>query len=555
MKAAIYARYSTGKQSESSIDDQLRECQKIAERHGFNVVSVFSDKALSGGTANRPGYQDMLATARARQFDVIVAEDNSRLWRNLAEQAQRLAELQDLEIDVVTHDFDTRAESASVLGAITGAMSEQYRREIGRRTRRGLEGLARARKSTGGRAYGYIAASKSPSGDREIDREQAAVVVRIFQMYADGMSPRAIAEQLNAEGVPSPGSTWNRKARRKSGWSMTAIAGDPKRGVGVLNNELYRGRLIWNRSRWLRSAADSSKRKCVPNPESEWIVYDDPSLRIVDQALWDRVKARQQAQSDKIGERIQAGLPKKSAKSTGRTPRYLFSSVLKCGACGSSYTIRGGGTHYACARHLDGRCCSQKIGVKRSILEPGLLEGIKSELLSEEAIKEAVRAAHRVLNKQKPLATDKREADLTTEIANLTDAVASGALKSSPAIAERLAKAEKELATVVAQKPAPRAAKLIPAIADEYRAWVGELETIMSPNGLKKGLVTDRDIARARAQLKKRLGGHIIVTETDTEIRFETEVGAEEIALRLGSDGGQVFLVAGAGFEPATFGL
>ena len=184
MRAAIYARYSTDKQSESSIDDQLRECRKLAERNEFSVVAEFSDKALSGGTANRPDYQSLLVAARAGQFDVIIAEDTSRLWRNLAEQAPRLAELQDLGIHVVTYDLDSRQESAGILGAINGAISEHYRREIGRRTRRGLEGLARAKKPTGGRPYGYIAATDSPSGEREIDPEQALVVVRIFQMLS-----------------------------------------------------------------------------------------------------------------------------------------------------------------------------------------------------------------------------------------------------------------------------------------------------------------------------------------------------------------------------------
>ena len=156
---------------------------------------------------------------------------------------------------------------------------------------------------------------------------------------------------------------------------------------------------------------------------------------------------------------------------------------------------------------------------------------------------------------QRPVDTSKRESELASEIANLTDAIAGGALKSSPAIAQRLAKAEQELASLNAQEPLPRAKKLIPAIADEYRAWVSELETVFPPDGLKIGLVSDRDVARTRAQLKKRLGGHIVVTETASDIRFETEASAEKIALRLASDGGQVFLVAGAGFEPATFGL
>src|SRR5690606_769040 len=98
----------------------------------------------------------------------------------------------DLGIYVVCHDLDTRQESSVVLGAVLGAMGEGYRQEIGRRTRRGLEGRARAQQPTGGRAYGYIAAKDSPSGERQIDREQAAVVIRIFEMYRDGFSPRAI---------------------------------------------------------------------------------------------------------------------------------------------------------------------------------------------------------------------------------------------------------------------------------------------------------------------------------------------------------------------------
>lgn len=99
--------------------------------------------------------------------------------------------------------------SAAILGAFHGAVAESYRREIGRRTRRGLEGRAIAGKPAGGRAYGYVAAAQSESGDVEIDPVQAEVVLRIFMMYADGQSPRAIAETLNAENVPSPGSTFS----------------------------------------------------------------------------------------------------------------------------------------------------------------------------------------------------------------------------------------------------------------------------------------------------------------------------------------------------------
>src|SRR6266478_2578800 len=127
LRAALYARYSTEKQSENSISDQFRVCESIAGRHGFRIVVRFSDAALSGGTTQREGYQELLEAARRRDFDVIVAEDVSRLWRSLAEQSPRLAELRDLAVHVVTQDLDTRHESAGILGAVNGAMSEHYR--------------------------------------------------------------------------------------------------------------------------------------------------------------------------------------------------------------------------------------------------------------------------------------------------------------------------------------------------------------------------------------------------------------------------------------------
>ena len=74
-RAALYARYSTDKQSEMSVEDQFRVSERIALREGFEVVARFEDRAITGGTSARPGYQAMLEGARRRQFDAIVAED------------------------------------------------------------------------------------------------------------------------------------------------------------------------------------------------------------------------------------------------------------------------------------------------------------------------------------------------------------------------------------------------------------------------------------------------------------------------------------------------
>src|SRR5450759_743959 len=111
MKAVLYARYSTELQSADSIDDQFRVCERLAQKHEFEVVRRFSDAAISGGTTQRPSYQAMLAAARAHEFEVIVCEDTSRLWRNLAEQWRAVAELLDGGVHIVSLDIDTRSEN------------------------------------------------------------------------------------------------------------------------------------------------------------------------------------------------------------------------------------------------------------------------------------------------------------------------------------------------------------------------------------------------------------------------------------------------------------
>lgn len=518
MKAAVYARYSTDQQREASIADQLRVCERLAERHGFTVAARFQDAAISGGTASRPGYQSLLAAARRREFQVIVAEDASRLWRNSSEQAQRLAELRDLGCAVVSHDLDTRQESAAIMGAVTGAISEHYRAEIGRRTRRGLEGLALQQKPTGGKAYGY----ETVNGKRVINKAQAAIVRRIFTMYADGSSARAIASILNTEGIPSPGSTWNRTARRRSGWLASAISGDPSRGIGILNNEAYRGRLVWNRSRWIRSAVDGKKRRQLINPQSQWVTHSDESMRIVSDALWNSVKQRQADQSAQIGDRIRKGLSKDAANRTGRAPKYLFSGLLVCGECGSTLVISGGGLrYYACASHLNGgkAACSNNVRIRRDRVETALLIGLQDELLAPAAIKETcrqVRLAFR--NQPKPSAAQRRK--LESEISNLADAIAGGVLRASPALAARLRTAEEQLQRLEAAPQPAAVERLIPDLEARYKRLAGNLrETLAS-----------RDPNRARHEMSRYLG-RVKVVPTPKTVEFYSEQGRPEAAM------------------------
>ena len=74
-------------------------------------------------------------------------------------------------------------------------------------------------------------------GGREIIQEQAETVNRVFSEFATGMSPNQIAHGLNNDQIPGPSGVL---------WRDTTIRGHIKRGTGILNNELYVGRLVWN---------------------------------------------------------------------------------------------------------------------------------------------------------------------------------------------------------------------------------------------------------------------------------------------------------------------
>jgi site-specific DNA recombinase len=495
MRAALYARYSTDLQREQSIDDQFRVAERLAEQNGFTVTAKFFDRAISGGTTQRPGYQYLLRCARNHEFDAVVAEDTSRLWRNLAEQSPRLAELSDLGIVIVTHDLDTRHDSAEIMGAVGGAMASAYRKEIGRRTRRGLEGLARNGKSAGGRAYGYIPAAQSGTQNIEIDPAQAAVVVRIFSLYADGHSPRGIADLLNREGVPSPGAGWERSQRRKSGWMGSAINGDHARGIGILNNDTYRGIVVWNRSRWIRSAADSSKRKYTQNPRTEWIVRKDERLRIVPDVLWDRAKARQSGQAGLIGMRVKRGLSAAMASRTGAGPKYLLSSLLRCGHCGSNYVIAGRDI-YGCSGNINGglALCANDAKIHRQTAEMEVVSGFKRDIRSPAVKEEACRDARSLLRKptSKPSDNHERIAQLRAEVGNIADAIASGMMRASKALASRLRAAESELereeqAQALSDAPTPSAERLLPALPAIFDRLVDNLDATLASGDLTRG--------------------------------------------------------------------
>jgi DNA invertase Pin-like site-specific DNA recombinase len=257
-RVAIYARYSSDLQRPSSIVDQVRQCRDAAVRNGWVVADDYirSDEAVSGQSrVGRHGLDDLvrLAEQKPRPFDGIIVDDTSRFGRNLSDTLPLSDILENANVFLyfANCNLDSRDPNFRLLFIAYGQQDEQASRRLAERVHRGQRGQVLKGYIGSGRVYGY---ANVPIEDptrkglygrpyveavkMEVNPEEAAVVIRIFQLYAGGLGCRAIAMKLNAEGVPSP---LKGQGRGRRLWSTFAIS-------GILTNEKYRGVHIWNRT-------------------------------------------------------------------------------------------------------------------------------------------------------------------------------------------------------------------------------------------------------------------------------------------------------------------
>ena len=390
MITASYARYSSNQQRETSIDDQERNTDTIAKQHGLTVSLRYRDKAVSGSDPTRPDYQRMMSDAKSGKFSALLIDDLSRLGRDTVEREGSIRRLEFWDIRLITYDgYDSTAPAASrrIIRSGRNITDEMYLVDLAAKTHRGLYGQAAKGNNAGGRTYGYrhvpeYHPSKTDHLDRplvtavrrEVDPDQAEVVRTIYRHYATGRSPLWIARELNSQGIPSP---------RGKLWSRTSLYPDKRSGIGILNNPLYAGQYTWNRSRWEKNPDNHNRRTRRERPRSEWITTYLPELRVIEEDLWQSVQRRIKASRNESIARAKAG------KGTGgRRPKYLFSGLLKCGACGGNMTMVNA-KKYGCTTHKEkgATACTNGILVSREIVESHLLATIKHGLLSEEAAK------------------------------------------------------------------------------------------------------------------------------------------------------------------------
>jgi site-specific DNA recombinase len=376
----------------SSVAVQEMFARSYADRNGLTFLGWHGDDGVTGATMERPGLSQMLEVVVGGKVDAIIIEDIDRLSRD-QEHLQYMSKL------FRVHGITLHTVAAGVIDhlvlSIKGLIGEQQRMRIAYTTRRGLAGKAKRGGATGGKTLGYGRAvdPDDASSDRLVIIEaEAELVRRIFSLYADGQSLKQICNQLNQAGMPSPRS--RERGRYNAGiWNPSTLSGSVELGEGILNNELYVGRRIFNRRTWVEVPNEKRgfKRRPRLNPESEWIVRDEPDLRIIDDTLWHCVKDRQQeARAARDSKFKLTANPLAGAK----RPVHLLSGLVTCGSCGAPFVGTGG--RWRCKAAMRQACTNASIRIDD--LEGRVLFGVRERLLTPEMISQFAQALQQELD-------------------------------------------------------------------------------------------------------------------------------------------------------------
>jgi site-specific DNA recombinase len=556
MRCAIYARYSSDLQRESSEEDQIRKCRTYADQRGWTILDAYirSDPEISGAAlANRPAAIALIADAKRhpRPFDRILIDDTGRLARNTADSLKMVEVLKFYGVGVtfVSQGIDTLDKTARQLVTINGMMDEQFLVGLADKVHRGQEGRVLKGLNPGGKLYGYINVPiLNPNRpckygrpavdgvDQQINAEQAEVVRRIFQMYVRGMGLALIAKTLNAEGVSSPQPP---RTRLMQAWCPSSIR-------EMLRNELYRGVRVWNRTVKARNP-ETGRKVSKARPKEEWERVEVPKLRIVSEELWNAVQARIELVNGKLGAARLGGMNR-----TVGSRSYLFSGLLVCGECTSRLVIisgRGkrGYVKYGCPSHRYRGVCDNAVTIRQDRLEEQLLAALEQRLANPQMIEYTLARFQEEL--QKRLAEIQRQTtgledvrrerrQLQTQAERLTDAIADAGY--SPALLSKLGEVEAKIAGLDRHMEAYKPM--------DIATTVGEIRDFVYRNLINlKGLLHE-DASRSKAAFARHIGQLVLKPkQTPSGPIYEVSGGLDLLA---GED--VMPVVARDGIEPPT---
>ena len=377
--AVIYARYSSDKQTEQSIEGQLYDCYNYAKQHGITIIHEYIDRAMTGKNDDRPSFQQMLADSTRREWEYVLVWKLDRFARNTIDSAvnRQMLSKNGVKILSVMESFGDDA-SGQMMTHIIEAINEYYSADLREKTIRGMRQSALKAQSTGHIPLGYKVVDKKLA----IDEDTRIIPETVFSMYAAGERLTDIAEHLNSRGY-----------RTAKGKKFTT-----KSFYAMLSNEKYIGVYQYNDIR-----IEGGVPQMIPNDVFE--------------AVREKLKVNR----------------KRAAKNAAKADYYL-SGKLFCGYCGEpmsglSGTSSSGSKHYyyrcngvqkksGCTKRnenkdrIEDEVCRAAWGVFRSMDKNQLAELIHEKYLKEASTETSTEAL------------EKQLADVTKQAENVVNAIA-----------------------------------------------------------------------------------------------------------------------------------
>lgn len=380
--AAIYARYSSTAQNDASIEQQISECEQYAQANNLTIVSRFEDRAISGRSDKRPGFQKCLRAAERGEFKVLLAYKSNRISRNMQSALNYEQRFADAGVRVVycKEAFDDNATGRFMLRMMMN-MNQFYSENMSEDIRRGMVDSVSKGKVVGSVPYGY---RKGADGKYEIDEPAAAVVREIFARYLKNEPIADIRRDFNERGLLT---------RQKRPWAKNSFH-------AILENEKYTGSYTFGEVR-----------------------IEDAIPPIIDKGVF--AMTQKKLAGEKIVRKRHRG-----------NEDYILTGKLFCGYCYAPMVGMSGRSHvgrehfyYACQTRRTKRTCTKE-NVRKDAIEQKVVEIFQKCILDDKTsmwIADTMIEASQRFKEQSSLSKyESHLRDVKKQIANIVRAIEMG---------------------------------------------------------------------------------------------------------------------------------
>lgn len=363
--AAIYARFSTSNQKDTSIEDQVRRCRVVADRYGYDVPEalVFSDAAISGSeksTLKREGYTRLKDAWKEGLFDCLIIDELSRVSRSTKEIILLNEYISKTKVRFLTADgTDSSVKNWKMPVVINAAFAEDSLEKTAFRVRRGMRGQLDRGFDVFSPPYGYDAVAVGSDGQPVapghiaagmkwfMNRQEADVVATMFHLRKSGRSFNQICNYLNTNHICPPRSA--KKPGEKAYWRPGTV----KR---LIANTVFRGVFI---------ASDNELSETNPVHREKVLHYSREDLRIVDDDTWNSCNRKSGTRALYCG------------------GKNALSGLVDCGLCGAKLSLSGKGKNGNVQSFQCASCAQRKtVGHSEKATGPGCtaLAGVEAML-------------------------------------------------------------------------------------------------------------------------------------------------------------------------------